>query len=152
VSGYATGAIAASLIYVGYIISATDKIGTTRLGFDSRLTFAILFLVAGGFAATLLVTIVPWILAVSAYRKLRWFGQLYFPGVGALVLFVLGCTSASLAPKPLFVEDQTFLQGAAIAAQREGIGFLLAGLAFGACYWFFGERQIPSPSSRTPAT
>ena len=88
--------------------------------------------------------IVPWTLAVSAYRKLRWPGQLYFPVVGAVMVFVLGCTSASLAPKPLFVEDQTFLQGATIAAEREGIAFLLAGLAFGACYWFFGERRIPA--------
>lgn len=130
------------MIYAAYILFAIDKTGTTGLGFEFRLTFAILFWVAGGFAATLLVTIVPWILAVSAYRKLRWPGQLYFPGVGAFVLFVLGCTSASLAPKPLFVQDQTFLQGAVIAAEREGIAFLLAGFAFGACYWFFAERQI----------
>jgi hypothetical protein len=131
-----------------------DKIGPeapqTGLGF--RLLLGWFFWVAGGFAPTLLVMIVPWILAVSAYRKLRWFGQLYFPGVGAFVLFVLGCTSASLAPKPLFIEDQTFLEGAAIAAERQGIAFLLAGLAFGVCYWFFGERQIPAREQHPPTS
>ena len=130
-----------------------EKIGpeTPHDGLGPRLLIAVFFWVAGGFGPTLLVMILPWILAVFAYRKLRWSGQLYFPGVGALLLFVLSCASASLAPKPLFIEDQTFLEGAAIAAERQGIVFLLAGLAFGACYWFLGERQISTQEKRITA-
>jgi hypothetical protein len=140
------GATAASLIYVVWdaLVFMRSEPQTPQVSMGFRFLFASFFWVAGGFAPTLLVMIVPWSVAVSAYRKLRWPGQLYFPGVGAFMVFVLGCTSASLAPKPLFVEDQTFLQGAAIAAERQGIAFLLAGLAFGACYWFFGERLIPA--------
>ena len=140
------GATAASLIYVVWdaLVFMRSEPQTPQVGMGFRFLFALFFWVAGGFAPTLLVMIVPWSLAVSAYRKLQCSGQLYFPGVGAFMVFVLGCTSASLAPKPLFVEDQTFLQGATIAAERQGIAFLLAGLAFEACYWFFGEQQIPA--------
>ena len=146
VVGYASGATAASLIYVAWIAFVVSDIGpqTSRAGFGFRLSFAIFFWVADGFAATLLLMVLPWILAVSIFRKLRWAPQLYFPGAGAFVLLVLACASSSLAPKPLFVDDQTFLQGAIMAAQRQGIAYLLAGLAFGACYWFFGERHIPA--------
>ena len=140
VIGYAVGATVASLIYVtwfGFVFMTK----TPQAGLGFRLLLALFFWVAGGFGPALLVMIFPWSLAVWANRKLRWSGQLYFPGVGAFMAFVLGCTSASLSPKPLFIEDQTFLEGALISAEREGIVFLLAGLAFGACYWFFGERQ-----------
>lgn len=144
--GYAMGTIVASLIYVGW-----DAFVVTRSepgGLRFRLFFVLFFWVAGGFAPTLLVMIVPWSLAVSACRKLRWSAQLYFPTVGAFMVFALGCASASLAPKPFFIEDQTFLQGVAIAADRQGVSFLLAGLAFGACYWFFGERQVSAQEQR----
>jgi hypothetical protein len=140
------GATVASFVYVVWdaLVFLRSGSQTPHLGLGFRIEFATFFWMAGGFAPMLLVMIVPWILAVAVCRKLRWSGQLYFPAVGAFVVFVLGCTSASLAPKLLIVEDQTFLQGAAIAAERQGITFLLAGLAFGACYWFFGERQIPA--------
>ena len=142
--GYAVGVTAASLVYVGWFVFVTDRIEpeSPEFGLGFRLLFGLFFWVAGGFGPMLLVLIIPWALAVSAYRKFRRHGQFYFPGVGAFVLFILGCAGASLSPKPLFIEDQTFLQGAAIAAERQGIGFLLAGLAFGVSYWWFGERQI----------
>jgi hypothetical protein len=98
----------------------------------------------GGFALTLFLMIVPWSLPVSVYGKLRWCGRIYFPAVGAFFLFALGCTTASTAWKPFFIEDQTFLEGVVTAAERKGIVFLLARIAFGASYWFFGERQIPA--------
>jgi hypothetical protein len=138
------GATVASLIYVLWdaLVFMKSEPQTPHVGLGFRLLLALFFWIAMGFAPALLVMIAPWSLAVAACWKLRWSGQLYFPAVGAVMVFVLGCTTASLAPKPLFVEDQTFLQGATIAAERQGITFLLAGLAFGVCYWFFGERQI----------
>ena len=150
VIGYAWGAAVGSLIYVAVDALMLRHSGTpeTSLGFD--LGFIFFFLLPTDFAPALLLMILPWRLAVWVYRKLRLPGQLYFPGVGALLVFVLGCTTASLAPKPLFVEDQTFLQGAAITAERQGIAFLLAGLAFGACYWFFGERKSPLNAGASP--
>jgi len=102
------------------------------------------FWLTDGFALTLFLMIAPWSLAVSAYRKLRWFGGIYFPVLGAVIIFAFGCVTASISPKPFFVDDQTFLAGAVMAAERQGLCFLLAGIAFGASYWFFGERHIPS--------
>jgi hypothetical protein len=114
-----------------------------QLGFGFRLSFAAFFWLTEGFALTLFLMIAPWSLAVSAYGKFRRFGRFYFPAVGALIVFTLGCATASISWKPLFVEDQTFLEGAVMAAQRQGLGFILAGIAFGASYWLFGERKIP---------
>ncbi len=143
VVGYAVAAILASLIYVAWLqLSIVHDATPTTFRF--RLVFALLFWFIDGFALTLLLMIAPWSLAVSAYGKLRWSGGIYFSVLGAFIVFTLGCVTAAISPKPLFVDDQTFLQGAAMAATREGLGFLLAGVAFGASYWFFGERHIPA--------
>ena len=105
VVGYAVGATSASLIYVGWFVFVTDRIEpeASQVGLGVRLLIGLFFWVAGGFGPMLLVLIIPWALAVSAYRKFRRAGQFYFPGVGAFVLLILGCASASLAPKPLFM-------------------------------------------------
>lgn len=150
VIGYAWGAAVGSLTYVALDALLLMHSGTSQTSLGFNLAFISFFLLPTDFAPALLLMILPWRFAVSVYRKVRLPGQLYFPGVGALLVFVLGCTTASLAPKPLFVEDQTFLQGAAIAAERQGIAFLLAGLAFGACYWFFGERQSQLKTGASP--
>jgi hypothetical protein len=144
VIGYGVGAIVATLIYVSWFVFVLMKPDseTPEGGFGARFLIASFFWL--GFAVVLLLMIVPWTVAVSTYRKARWSGRIYFPAVGAFLVFVFGCTLASLAPKPLFIEDQTFLQGAMIAAERQGIVILVAGLAFGASYWFFGERRIPA--------
>ena len=93
-----------------------------------------------GFLQALLLLILPWTAAVWLSRKFRWSAKLYFPAAGALLLFVIGCAAASISPKPLFIEDQTFLEGALIAAQRQGLCFLFSGAVFGAAYWFISER------------
>jgi hypothetical protein len=145
VTGYAASVSLASLIYVAWLtISATfSGVGTTRPGLIFGFGFALVFLFVGGFALALLLMIVPWAIAVWAHLKTRWDGRIYFPGVGALLVFTLGCATASIMPKPFWVEGQTFLEGAVIAAQRQGICLLLSGIAFGACYWWF-ERRVPS--------
>jgi hypothetical protein len=143
VAAYAVSAIFASLIYVVWLtVSITfGGVGTTHSGLIFGLGFASLFLVVGGFALALLLMIVPWAIAVWAHSKTRWDSRIYFPGVGALLVFTLGCTASSISPKPLWVEDQTFLQGSVIAAERQGVCLLLSGIAFGACYCWL-ERQI----------
>jgi hypothetical protein len=150
--GYLTGAMFASLIYVGWLIVLISGVASPGAPPYSRFIFELLFAwflwLTDGFALTLLLMIIPWIIAVLAYRKLRWAGRIYFPCVGALIVFTFGCTTASLSPKPLFIEDQTFLEGAVIAAERLGIGLVFAGIAFGASYWCLGERQIPVMSDK----
>jgi len=143
VTGYAVSAILASLIYFVWLTVSTTfgGVGTTHPGLIFGFGFALFFLFVGGFAPALLLMIVPWAIAVWAHLKTRWDGRIYFPGVGALLVFTLGCTTASISPKPFWIEDQTFLEGAVIAAQRQGVCLLLSGIAFGACYWWI-ERQI----------
>src|ERR1700683_1942201 len=141
ITGYAASAILASLIYVVWIAvsAAFSRVGAARPG----LLFGLVLLFVGGFALALLLMIVPWAIAVWVRLKTRWDGRLYFPGVGALLVFTLVCTIASIMPKPFWIDDQTFLEGAVIAAQREGICLLLSGIAFGACYRWL-ERREPS--------
>jgi hypothetical protein len=143
VVGYSVSAIIASLIYVIWITVSTaiGGLGTTHSDLPFELGVAFFFLFAGGFALTLLLMIVPWAIAVWAHSKMRWDGRLYFPGVGAQFVFTLGCTAASLSPKPLWIEDQTFLEGAVIAAERQGLCLLVCGIVFGGCYTWL-DRQM----------
>jgi len=139
---YALSALLASLIYVVWVsVSiAFDKAGTTHPGFLFGLGFAFVFLFVGGFGLALLLMIVPWAIVVWAHLKTRWDGRIYYPALAALLLFTLGCTAAAISPKPIIVEDQTFLEAAMITAQREGLCLLFSGIAFGACYWWLQRR------------
>lgn len=136
VAGWVVSAIVASVTYVVWsAVSLTFVgLGTTHVDLMFGLGLAIFFLFAGGFAVALILMIIPWAIAVWAHFKTRWDDRIYFPGVGALLVFVLGCASASISPKPLFIEDQTSPEGALIAAQRQGLCFLICGIVFGACY------------------
>ena len=71
---------------------------------------------------------------------------MYFTALGAVLTILFGCAASSLAPKPLFIEDQTFSEGFVIALQRQGIGFLSTGLLFGLTYWYLSERGRSEPS------
>jgi len=141
--GYAVSAVLASLIYVVWlsVSIAFGEAGTTHPGLLFGFEFAFVFLFVGGFGLALLLMIVPWAIIVWARLKTRWDGRIYYPGVGALLLFTLGCITAAISPKPLWIENQTFLEAAAITAQRQGLCLLFSGIAFGACYWWL-ERRI----------
>lgn len=142
-AGYAVSAILASLIYVVWlsVSIAFGEAGTTHPGLLFGFGFAFVFSFVGGFGLALLLMIVPWAIVVWVHLKTRWDGRIYYPAVGALLLFTLGCTTSAMSPRPFFVEDQTFLEGAVITAQRQGLCLLFCGIAFGACYWWL-ERRI----------
>ncbi|MGO8815271.1 MAG: hypothetical protein ACLQVG_11520 [Terriglobia bacterium] len=140
ISGYVLSAVLASLFYIiWFLIFLALQPGQTSLGFD--LGFACMFTIIGGFGPALAVMSLPWIVAVGEYRKLRRGGQVYFAAIGAFLTFVISCATASLSPKPFFIEDQTFFEGVKIAAERQGICSILAGTIFGLSYWFLSERQ-----------
>jgi hypothetical protein len=101
----------------------------------------VFFSIFGGFVPALGLMIAPWLLVVRGYRQVQLPGWIYFSAVGAVSTVVVGCVTASLAPKPLFIEDQTFLEGAIVAAERQGVCMLLAGLLFGLTYWILSERR-----------
>jgi len=129
----------ANLIYVAclFIMSAA------HLGTDIKFTvlFLLVFSVIGGFVPALLLMSIPWVLTVWGYGKVRRWGAVYFSSVGAVLTLVLGCITSSLSPKPLFIEDQTFIEGVMVAAQRQGIPMLTAGAVFGIAYWLISERK-----------
>jgi hypothetical protein len=106
--------------------------------------FAIFFWLFEGMGAALILMAIPWYLAVRAYGRLQRFGLIYFSVVGAATALVTGCGTSSLSPKPLFIEDQTFLEGFVIAAERQGVCLLLTGLVFGTTFWLVSERLRPS--------
>jgi hypothetical protein len=143
--GYLSGALLSTIVYVLWVAASGPSVD-----FLFRLGFAAFFWIADGFGLMLLLMIAPWTIAVWAHREVRIPGHIYFPAVGGVLVFILACATSSLAPKPLFVEDQTFLQGALIAAERQGISYLLAGVVFGVCYWWVA-KEVAVRKNQVPA-
>jgi len=113
-----------------------------------QITVAIFFWLFGGVAAALVLLALPWYLAVVWHKRLKHTGLAYFSILGAAVTTIIGCATSTLAPKPLFIEDQTFLQGFIIALQRQGVCLLLTGLLFGVTFWYVSERGRYSRSTK----
>ncbi len=141
IAGFAVAALLSTVLYLGWIIIevSTPSLASWR---DS-LPAALLLCIVGGFLAALVLMTVPWIFVILIYRKTRIPGAAYFACAGSLLMVLLGSTASSLSPKPLFIEDQTFVQGVLVAIQRQGVCFLLSGALFGLTYWFLAERSFP---------
>ena len=137
VVGYVLSSVLAWFIYLGCIAAEIRGRGDSQ----TRLVAALIICIFGGFSAALVLMTFPWTLVVWMYRKIRLFGPAYFGFAGLLLMILIGCAASSLSPKPLFIEDQTFLQGFLIALERQGVYLALAGLIVGLGYWFLGERN-----------
>jgi hypothetical protein len=153
--GYCVGALAASLVHIAWFIASTlHSAGSNTVGWTFILGFALFWWFFEGFALTLLVMGVLWFLVVKSYESTfrhKWSGATHFAAVGAICALILGCAMAAIAPKPMFVEDQTFLEAFLIAAQHQGIGMTLAGCALGLSYWFLSECRRDYSAGRGPA-
>jgi hypothetical protein len=147
IAAYALGTAIASLVYIAW--TAVDFLPPGGLGF--RLGLALFFWLVEGFSVTLLLVGIPWILVVRLYRGSWRAGWAYFAVIGAVLTFAIGCAATSLSPKPLFIEDQTFFEGARIAAEREGLCFTVAGILLGFTYWLFAEKR-PSSAPKGKAS
>ncbi len=147
IGGFILSAVPASAFYVTWIVvSLESQLGPSSAKTD--LEVALFIMIFAGFGAALALMSLPWIVAVWGYSRLQRWGQIYFAGIGAVLMFVLGCITSSLSPKPLFIEDQTFLEGAIIAAERQGICLALAGTIFGLSYWYLCERPCTALRNR----
>ncbi len=136
-AAYLVSAGLASVVHVGWLVVVGFMIPPrTSLG------LAVFVYFANGFFATLLLLVLPWAIAVWASRRLRWPLRVLFPVFGALFVLVIGCAASSISFRPLWIEDQTFLQGALIAAERQGFALLISGGILGASYWFLSERDL----------
>lgn len=136
IAGYALSSVLASAFYIGWIIVEAGP-----GGIRTRAVAALIFYLFGGFAATLLLMTLPWALIVWIAQKRASFRPIGFLCSGTLCLLVIGCIVSSLSPKPLFVEDQTFLEGLLIGLERQGVPLALSGAILGFGYWSFAERN-----------
>ena len=143
--GYLASIAAATLIYVIWDTCVTHLSvappGRPSVMFEIGL--GIFFAIFAGFGAAMLLIAPLWILVTLSRNLSGRFGGLYFSTMGAALTFLVACAMSSLAPKPLFIEDQTFLEGFRIAVERQGIVFLVAGAVFGYVYWLVTERSLP---------
>jgi hypothetical protein len=143
--GYLASFVSASLMYLVWFV-LWNKAADSHVSIRFRIGIAVFFWLFGGTAVALVVIAGPWYLAVILHDRLRRFGLMYFCLVGAVFTLAIGCATSSLSPKPLFIEDQTFLEGCVIAVQRQGAGLVLTGLVFGLTFWLVSERQRQSIS------
>jgi hypothetical protein len=149
--GYLASVTSASLFYVvWFVVQNWSPAGHVTVLFS--IGFAFFFWLVGGMGAALVLMALPWYLALVWQKRLQRFDLMYFPLIGAGTTMVLGCCTSSLSPKPLFIEDQTFVEGFTIAFQRQGICLLFTGFVFGLTFWLVSERlrhtrSITSPKS-----
>ena len=145
--GYIVAFLLASMLYIGWLTVINRGPGSDET-ILLRLGAAVFFWAFGGVAAALVLMVVPW--ALAAVRK-EWVGPfevVYWPLLGAALTVTFGCGTSSLAPKPLFIGDQTFSEGFVISLQRQGFCLVLVGLLFGSTYWYVSERGRPTSSTR----
>lgn len=139
--GYFAGAVIASLFYCAwFVVESYVTMPHSGVGGGFDIGLAIFFWIFEGMGAALLLTALPWYLVIRMYDRFQRFGMFFFPLTGAALVLVIGCVTSSLAPKPLFIEDQTVLEGALIAVQRQGVCMALTGLVFGLAFWFSSEH------------
>ena len=135
IAGYGLGSILASAFYIGWIIVQSGP-GSLR----DRLVAASILYLFGGFAVAVALMTLPWVLTACIAHKAQTWGALRYVLSGSMWMLVMGCVVSAIAPKPLFVEDQTFWGGVTVTLERQGICFALSGAILGFGYWFLAER------------
>jgi hypothetical protein len=145
--GYLASVTTATLFYVVWVV-VQNWTPASHVTVLFSIGIAFFFWLFGGLGAAFVLMALPWYLAVVWQRRLQRFG-LYFPVIGAATTMVIACCTSSLSPKPLFVDDQTFIEGFTIAVQRQGICLLLTGFVFGLTFWLVSERLRHTHSMET---
>jgi hypothetical protein len=140
--GYLWGAALALAFYILWtsVALVPSVVGGKPTSPLLRIGVAVLFGIFG-FAPALVLMIGPWMAIIHGYKALRNYGAVYFAVSGSCLTFIIACSVASILPKPMFVEDQTFFEGARIAAERQGLCFFLAGLLLGLTHWSISARR-----------
>ena len=143
--GYLASVTSASLFYVVWFVVSFEQNRTPdgHVTVLFKIGLALFFWFFEGMCAAFVLMAFPWYLAVVWHDRVQRFGLVYFSMIGAAITIAVGCGTSSLSPKPLFIEDQTFLEGFTIAVQRQGICLLLTGFVFGLTFWLVSERLRP---------
>jgi membrane-bound ClpP family serine protease len=142
VSGFV---ISSSIAWVFYLAWIAVEIAAPGRSHD-RLIAALILCILGGFSAALALLPLPWAGIVWIFSKIRVPGVAYFTIAGTVLMVLIGCATASISPKPLFIEDQTFFEGVLIALQRQGLCLAFAGAICGLGYWLLAERNVRKSS------
>jgi len=98
-------------------------------------------LLAATIFATSVLMFAPWLAVICIGCKMRWSGPRFFAASGSTSAVTVGCAASFLMPKPLFIEDRTFLKELIIFAERLGPMLFVAGLIGGLTYWLVAERR-----------
>jgi hypothetical protein len=146
--GYLASFASASFAYLAWF-ELWNSAADSHVSIRFRIGLAVFFWLFGGMAAALVLIAGPWCFVVILYDRLQRFGLMYFSLLGAVFTLAIGCAMSSLSPKPLFIEDQTFLEGCMIAVKRQGAGMVLTGLVFGLTFWLVSEHQRQSIAGGT---
>jgi hypothetical protein len=139
-AGYLLGIASASLFYLIWLTVEFELMPPRQAGIRLNLGVAIFVWAFEGMGAALILAGLPWYFVVAGHDRWQRFGLAYFSLAGAATMLVLGSCASSLSWKPLFIEDQTFLQGVVIAIERQGVCMLLTGFIFGLTYWLASGR------------
>jgi hypothetical protein len=142
---YLISAVVGWIVYFSCIAARIPGPGSN----SDRHLAALIFSLVGGFAVALVLTTLAWIFVVWIHLKSRRTGPAYLVGFGALIMILNGCIASSLSWKPLFIEDQTFLEGVLIALKRQGAILAVAGASLGFVYWLLAERFIARKNAVT---
>jgi len=149
--GYLSSFASASLFYIVSFTVRQELDGPRSIHSSlADLGFAVFLWLFDGIAVALVLMALPWYGVVQLAARRHGSNLLYFALCGAAITLVLSCATSSLAPKPIFVEDQSFIEGFVITAQRQGIDLLLTGFVFGITFWLVSERLRRARSIGVP--
>jgi hypothetical protein len=143
VLGYGSGAVVAASFYAVWFLTWPPAFGgRVTLNFTPGL--GAFFAVFDAFLPVLLMLALPWVAVARVGRRLARPRFIYFAASGVVAVFLIGCAAAALDPEMLFIQSPTFLGAAGVAAVRQGVVFMIAGLLFGSIY---GACTIRRPTA-----
>lgn len=138
--GYVAGFGASALVFMVLTVLTIFRASPHS---SAGTAFVVCALVITEIVPAFLAMILPWYVVVGAGAFLPAWRGMYFTVLGATVSFLVECATTAVAPVPLFIENQTFWEAAGIAAERQGLAFLVSGATFGLLYWLISDRGRP---------
>jgi len=132
----------ATLTLIIYFVPQMRGLGIGSGDVHSIVSVGSFFLAFDAFHWALIVLAAPWTFLVYFFGKLRTSGLIYFIVGGLLGTLLLGTVFSALGPKPLWIENQTFVEAFLIAVDRQGAIMAISGVVLGGTYWIWGESKV----------
>ncbi len=149
--GYLCAMAVASLVYIACttvyyrLNETTDKTSVFYHSLGDTIGFAFIQWLAGGFLISMIVLIMPWIVAVKICRRLRMESLSSYAMIALLLSFPLDLL-LSITPFSIFAGPYVpFASRISLALRYQGVSYLIAGLMFGITYWILSIRTTQRP-------